>query len=111
MATEAAGGTQACTIGTEHTLTTQTTAGTFVLGLDLTPLADGDTLEVRIKTILRSGMSEAASYMIPFLNSQDTDNHVVYSDPIPITSTGSVKFTIKQTAGTGRTFTWVAMQL
>ena len=102
--TEAAGGAQACTISTEHTLTTQTTAGTYVLVLDMTNAADGDTFEVRLKTIVRAAGSEAVAYLRCYVNNQDTDSHIKYSVQVPVNV--SIKETLKQTAGTGRTITW-----
>lgn len=104
---EAAGGAQACTIGTEHTLTTQTTAGTYVLVLDMTNAADGDTFEVRLKTIARAAGSEQVAYLRCYVNNQDTDSHMKYSVPVPINV--SIKATLKQTAGTGRTITWALL--
>jgi hypothetical protein len=103
---EAAGGTQACTISTEHTLSgaALTAAGTYVLVLDLNPMADGDVLEVRIKTIVRAAGTERVAYLRTYVNAQDADGQIKYSVPVPVNV--SIKATLKQTAGTGRTFTY-----
>jgi hypothetical protein len=105
--TEAAGGAQACTIGTEHTLTTQTTAGTYVLVLDLNPAANADIFEARIKTIVRAAGTERTAYLRIYVNAQDTDGQIKYSVPVP--TNVSIKATLKQTAGTGRTITWALL--
>ena len=105
--TEAAGGAQACTISTEHTLSTQTTSGTYVLVLDLNPAADGDTFEVRLKTIVRAAGTERTAYLRAYANAQDADGQIKYSVPVP--ANVSIKATLKQTAGTGRTITWALL--
>lgn len=102
--TEAAGGAQVCVISTEHTLTTQTTAGTYVLVIDANPFADGDTFEVRLKTIVRAAGTERTAYLRSYVNGQDADGQIKYSVPVPVNV--SIKATLKQTAGTGRTVTW-----
>jgi hypothetical protein len=104
---EAAGGAQTCTIGTEHTLTTQTASGTYVLVMDLNTAADGDTFEVRLKTIARAAGAERTAYLRAYANAQDTDGQIKYSVPVP--ANVSIKATLKQTAGTGRTITWALL--
>lgn len=106
--TEAAGGAQACTISTEHTLTTQTTPGTYVLVLDMTNAADGDLFEVRLKTIARAAGSEVGAYLRSYVNLQDADEKMKYSVPVPVNV--SIKATLKQTTGTGRVITWALLQ-
>ena len=104
---EAAGGAQVCTVGTEHTLSTQTTAGTYVLVIDANPFADGDTFEVRLKTIVRSAGTERVAYLRCYVNAQDTDGQIKYSVPVPVNV--SIKATLKQTVGTSRTVTWALL--
>lgn len=101
-------GSQTAVISTEHTLATITTAGTFVLGVDLANLVGGDVLELRIKTKLRtSGGTSRLAYIATFTNPQL--ELMVYSNPVP----SPVEFlaTLKQTAGTGRAFDWAVYQL
>ena len=105
--TEAAGGAQVCSVGTEHTLTTQTTAGTYALVIDSNVFADGDTFEVRLKTIVRSAGTERVAYLRSYVNAQDADSLIKYSVPVPVNV--SIKATLKQTAGTSRTVTWALL--
>lgn len=104
---EAASGTQAATIGVEHTLDTETAVSTYVLLVDCTNMASGDTLELRAKVKVKGGGAESLAYIETLVDAQDPA--VFLSVPIP---TGhSCKFTLKQTAGTGRSFDWSVMAL
>jgi hypothetical protein len=44
-------------------------------------------------------------------NGQDADNRVARFDPFTVISGGSYKVTLKQTAGTGRSYIWSIHQL
>lgn len=105
--TEIAGGSQAATVNTEHTLTTDTSVGTKILTVDLSAMALGDLVELRIYTKLRTGSTERLAYLCSFQHVQGAPN--VYSIPVP--SMVSCKPTLKQTAGTGRTFEWALLGL
>lgn len=101
-------GTQTATIGTEHTLGSAiAAAGTFILSVNTSNLADGDVLELRAKTKVLTGGSEALYLLATYTHAQ--------SDPvkmsIPIPSLYSLTFTLKQTAGTGRSFEWNILAL
>jgi hypothetical protein len=95
-------GTQAATVGTEHTLATDTSNKTVVLAVDLGNMAAGDTVELRIYTKILSTSTERVAYSAVFQHAQGMPN--VYSVPVPANI--SVKATLKQTAGTGRSFDW-----
>lgn len=98
----AANGTQAATISTEHTLSTQAVAGTYVLMVDTTNMVNGDVLELRVKAKTLTGGSALQVVMGTYSN--------VQADPvkvsIPVPSVYSLTATLKQTAGTGRNFDW-----
>jgi hypothetical protein len=100
-------GSQTATISTEHTLATVTSAGTYVLVVDLVNLAKGDVLELRIKTKLTSGDTSQLAYDVVYANAQGSLN--TYSIPVP----SPIEFvaTLKQTAGTGRVFIWAVYAL
>jgi hypothetical protein len=99
--------TQAATVGTEHTLATDTTGKTYVLVVDLGPLAAGDVVELAIYTKVRSTSTERLAYFATYANVQDEPNK--YSVPVP--ADVSFKATLKQTAGTGRSFDWKLLSL
>lgn len=99
---ENTGGSQTATIGTEHTLATVTTAGTYVLAVDTGNMVDGDTLELRLKTKVRTGGTSRLAYFVTYVNAQDDPNK--YSVPVPVIT--EIVATLKQTVGTGRAFPW-----
>jgi hypothetical protein len=102
-------GSQTCVIGTEHFLTNPNVAGVFHLELDLSAMAAGDVLEVRVyKIIVTAGTSRVCLTPMVFSGAQVEGD--VHSFTIPVsnvlTDTNSVRFSIKQTVGTGRAIPW-----
>lgn len=96
-------GTQTATIGTEHTLGSSiVSAGTFLLVVNTANMVNGDVLELRAKTKVLTGGSEAVYLLATYAHAQG--DPVKMSIPIP--SLYSLTFTLKQTAGTGRAFEW-----
>lgn len=99
------GTTSALTIGTETTLASATSlsqGGTFKPAIDVTNMADGDVVEIRGYTQATSGSSLVEDWFLSLGNGQ-TD---LCPDLPETTSIYAYKLTIKQTAGTGRTFAW-----
>jgi hypothetical protein len=101
-------GTQTATIGTEHTLAAgSTTNATYVFHVRLNNLTYGDNVELRVYTMtLAAGSLE--------LIWKSTHTHVpictvVQSPPVP--SDQSIKVSLKQTAGTGRSFDWKLLRV
>ena len=105
--TSAASGTQAATIDTEHTLTTQTTAGVYVLVVDASNLANGDVVTFRIYTKYASGGTSRIAFETTYAHAQAMPN--IYSPPIPIDT--EINCTLEQTDGTGRDFYWNLLKL
>ena len=98
-------GSQTCTISTEHTLATVTTAGVFQLALDMNALADGatpDILTVKIYGKARSSDTERLMESWEFIGAQ--------GKPLwrsnPELSPHHYKATITQGQGTGRDIPW-----
>jgi hypothetical protein len=100
--TEITGGSQSATLTTEHTLTTQTTAGTYVLAVDMTNMAAADVVELAIKVKARSASASKYAYRQTFSGIQDTA--IQFSVPVPVPF--EIACTLLQTNGTGRTFEW-----
>ena len=107
MATSEANGSQTATISTEHTLATVTTAGTFVLHVDLVNMANDDELELRVKLKVRSTGTTREYQLARFMHAQAQE--VVAS--IPVASPQECVFTLKQVAGTGRSYNWEVVKL
>lgn len=107
MPTSIASGTQTATVNTEHTLATDTTNKTYVFIVDTGAMAAGDTLELRVYTIVLSAGTERLAYIVQYNNAQDEPQK--YSPPVPADI--SFKATLKQTAGTGRSYPWKVVSL
>ena len=94
-------GSQTATIGTEHVLDTPTTNGTYEFAVDTSNLALGDLVELRCYEEI-----DGTNYRQVW---KGTYQHVQVnpgkkSPPLVVNS--QAKFTLKQTAGTGRTYSW-----
>jgi hypothetical protein len=100
-------GTQTATIGTEHSLATPTTAKTRVLVVNLTNLAAGDILELRIKSKVLAAGSEVLGRLATVVGPV---TELRYESP-PVATVDGATFTLKQTAGTGRSFEWSVLSL
>jgi len=100
-------GTQSATISTEHTLVTDTTGKTCVLGVDTGAMVNGDVTILRIYTKMLSGGTERLAYQATFQNVQGVPQK--YSVPVP--AHYSFKATLQQTAGTGRSYPWEVMSV
>lgn len=105
-------GSQTCVIGTEHTLLDVNTAGTYSLGLDAVNFANGDYFEVRIKKILKTGGTLRVTYFMSYQDAQSVEDYGKVSVPISnaLTDAASLRFTLKQTKGTGRVVDWEVLK-
>jgi hypothetical protein len=113
MAVTAAGsGTQTATVSTEHTLLDVSTAGTYTFHVDKNNLASGDTVELRIYQMVLTAGTRRVAYKVSYSGAQDTDDMISISVPISneLTDSGALRFTLKQTAGTGRGFAWKVLR-
>jgi hypothetical protein len=101
-------GTQTATIGTEHTLFDTASAATRTLFVDVTNLASGDALELHIYKMAKSAGTRLSVYKTLITGAQPTDDLGRISVPIStgLTDSGAIRFTLKQTLGTGRNFDW-----
>jgi hypothetical protein len=99
--------TQTAVIDTEHTLDTETTAGVYVLVVDMNNLADGDVVILRMKTKNQSGSTSRLAYQATFANAQVEINK--YSPAIPVDT--ELICTLEQTDGTGRDFDWNLLKM
>lgn len=108
MPTTKTSGTQAATIGTEHSLGAEVTdAGTYVLAVDTSNMAAGDVLELRIRVRLKSGGTLLLAYAVSYAHAQAAAAKL----SVPVPSMHGLQATLKQTAGTGRSFDWAVLSL
>ena len=109
--TSFASGTQTCTINTEYFLSSPNEAGVYELELDLNALANGDVLEVRIYNMVLTAETSRVMLFYPFHDAQP-EPKIAISEPISndLTDTNALRFSIKQTAGTGRSIPWKVLK-
>ena len=100
-------GSQLTVLSTEHTLVDSTTAGTHLLAVDTNVLANGDTIELRIYSKVLTGGTARVLYMASYSHAQAEP--IKFSIPVP--TIWNFKATLKQTAGSVRTFPWEAITL
>ncbi len=105
-------GTQAATINTEHTLLDVAIAGTFTLHVSRRNQAAGDVVELRIYQVLLTGDTREIAYFTREADAAPTENMILVSVPISneLTDAGSLRFTLKQTKGTGRNWPWKVLK-
>lgn len=100
MPTLSGNGTQTSVIGTEHTLYNPVTNKFFTGYIDLTNMASGDTVEIRVSAIIKT----AGSYILYWLGSYTgvQSNPLIYIPTFP--SDIGLRITLKQTVGTARNY-------
>jgi hypothetical protein len=113
MAVTALGsGSQTTVLTTEHTLQDVAAAGTYTLHLDTNVMVDGDLIEVRIYQMVLTGGTRRVAYYTLYDGAQATDDLIKISVPISneLTDSGSLRFTLKQTAGTVHAYPWKVLK-
>lgn len=105
MPTQHASGTQSATVGTEHFLGTDpdTTAGVFQFVVELVNMARGDALDIRVYEKATGTGDTARPIATWTLTNQQVDT--LWVSPALILLHGW-RFSITQTAGTGRSYKW-----
>lgn len=105
-------GTQAATVGTEHTLSDVNQAGVYQLIVDTDNMVAGDAVELRIGAIVLTGGARKGAYFQTYTDEQSGEELIKYSVPVSndLTDTGSLRFTLKQTRGTSRNFDWKVLK-
>jgi hypothetical protein len=108
MAVTSNTGTQTATINTEHTLYGANTAGVYQAWIDLSNLAAGDAVELRVYKILKTGGTPKVVHYVYIAGAQPADDAVARTEGFTngLTDTNSLQFTLKQLYGTGRAFDW-----
>jgi hypothetical protein len=105
-------GSQAVVIGTEHVLASLSAAGVYQLIVNGGPIAGGDLVELRAKQkVLATDAAPADVFLGVFTDVQATP--ILVSDPVTndLAVARAVEFTLKQLAGSPRTFDWKVVQV
>lgn len=105
-------GSQTATIGTEHTLLDVAVVGVFQLYVNLFNMADADYLELRVYKITAASGTRRVAQFEDLADAQVADRLIAYFDPIGsvLTDAGALRFSLKQTAGTGRAYEWEVLK-
>jgi len=107
-----ASGTQTTTVGTEHTLVDISAPGTFTMHVDSDAMVAGDALELRVYQMILTGGTRRVAYLQVYYDVQVADDKIKISVPISneLSDAGSLRFTLKQTAGTTKNFPWKVLK-
>lgn len=102
-------GAQACTLTTEHTLATITSANVFVLQIDSSPLSTAaEILTVIVETKTRTGSTRREIDRFTIARGGDAQPN---KETKPYDSPFEIVFKLRQDGGTGRTIDWSIRQL
>lgn len=104
-----ASGSQTAVVNTEHSLSQVTGVGIYVLEVDTSALAAGDTLQVAVKTTCRPADDLKPAYVEELTGVQVNQNW--HSVPVPLASGDQIAATILQNAGTAKAFPWNLMRM
>lgn len=111
-----ASGTQTATLTTEHFLSSPNVAGTFTLHVDLSNMAVGDILELRVYQMILTGGTSRVAYYARFEGPQPASGGLIaVSVPISneLTDTNALRFSLQQnriSGGTGRDYAWKVLK-
>lgn len=107
-----ASGTQTAVITTEHFLSSPNEAGVYTCHIDTVNMAAGDVLELRVYQMVLTGGTQRVVYFTAFSGVQPTDDLIKISVPISneLTDTNALRFSLKQTFGTGRAYPWKVLK-
>ena len=113
MATTAqASGTQTATVTTEHQVADVAAAGVFSFHVDVNAMAAGDVTEFRVYQMVLTAGTSRVLFVHVLYGAQPTDDKVLVSVPIgnELTDATSLRFSIKQSFGTGRAYPWKVLK-
>lgn len=112
MPTSPANGTQTAVIGTEHQLADTAVAGVYSFHVDKNAMVAGDVLELRVYQMVLTGGTSRVVYEQTFYGAQASDDQIAISAPIgnELTDATALRFSLKQTFGTGRAFPWKVLK-
>lgn len=101
-----ASGTQTAVLGTEHFVSSPGDEGTYTFHVDLSGMAAGDVVTLRVYQKVLAGGAVAVAYTEEFYGAQAEP--VAISVPVSneLVEADALRFSIEQTEGVGRDFPW-----
>lgn len=105
-------GSQTATLTTEHFLASPDEVGTFTLHVDTINMAAGDVVELRVYQMVLTAGTQRVAYYQMYEGVQPADDLIKISVPISneLTDTNALRFSLKQTVGTGRVYPWKVLK-
>lgn len=104
-------GDQLTVISTEHSLATDSNGGVYLLVVDLSPMAGGDTVQIRLKTKTRSTGTGSTARTIKYATYTNAQTDPTNVELGPVCTDLYVEATLKQTAGAVATFPWKLLKI
>lgn len=100
--------TQTATVTTEHFVADVNAAGIYSFHVDTVNMADGDVLELRVYQMVLTGGTPHVAWAEIYYGAQLNDELVKVSIPVgnELTDSTALRFSLKQTFGTGRNYPW-----
>lgn len=107
-----ASGTQTATVTTEHFLSSPNVAGVFSFHVDTVNMAAGDVLELRVYQMVLTAGTQRVMILARYADAQPTDDLIKVYSAIgnDLTDANALRFSLKQTFGTGRNYPWKVLQ-
>lgn len=102
--------TQTAEIDTEHFLADVDEAGVFVLEVDTVNMAAGDVLELRVYKMILTGGTARVESVMSYYGVQDALIKRSFPASNELTDAQALRFSLKQTFGTGRDFPWKVLK-
>ncbi len=108
--TSFANATQTAVIGTEHFVANVNQAGIYILEVDTVNMVAGDALELRAYRITLSGGTVRLSEIMTYYGAQEIPHKRCFPISNDHADAQALRFSIKQTFGTGRNFPWKVLK-
>lgn len=105
-------GTQTTVVTTEHFVESTNVAGVFTFHVDLSDMADGDVVELRVYQMVLTGGTARVAYVAAFYGAQPAHDLIKVSLPISneLTDANALRFSILQTFGSSIDAPWKVMR-
>lgn len=102
-------GTQTATVNTEHYLLSTSDNGIYIVIANLDNMVQSDVVELRVYISSTAGATQL--YVKQIFSNTDGGSSDFIKASIPIPAYHGANFTLKQTAGTSRSYQWEVLAL
>lgn len=106
MTSSVGSGSLTTSVGSEHELASLSSAGVFVLAVDVNAMVNGDRVELRVYGKARTTDTERLTHVSVFEHAQAR----LLKQTEPYITDGYARFTLKQSSGSSHAFPWNVLQ-